>query len=333
MNKFGKIFVACAAMAAMAAPALAKDVTVYGSARFATFYEHVDAFQGNGNDTDLRFRNQGNARFGFRASDGPLGGQFEAGIGTGNIALRLLYGTYKFDAGTLLIGQAETPYNYLLPSVVMDDRGGFGFGVPYSSRRAQLRYTLGSGLYVAGMDPVGLPTVGETNNVYMPQLVVGFANKVTGFDYNVGVTGIFYEQNDFDVFAGMAYLISNIDLGAAKVTFTAHGGQNAGAFLLDRAVAAPRFEADNRRNVYNAGASLNVAVAGANVGGAYAYDKPEGLSSERDKWMAFANYPVRIAKGFVVVPEVAYYNVAPAAALHAGGRDNYFAGAKWQIDF
>ncbi len=352
MNKFGKIFVACAAMAAMAAPAFAKDVTLYGSARLATFYEHTDNVNVGGpgtDDTDLRFRLQGNSRLGMRASDGPLGGHVEFGTG---VNVRLLYGTYKFDAGTLLVGQAETPYNYLLPSVVLDDAGGYGYGVPYSSRRAQLRYTMDNGFYFAGMDPnapTGIPTAanlpdpistsGDDNNVYMPQLVVGFANKVDGFDYNVGVTGLWYERNDFDVVAGMAYIISNIDLGVAKVAVTAHAGQNAGAFLLNRGEGAPIFEPTNRRNVFNAGGSLAVNAFGANVGGAYAYDKPEGQSSDRDKWMAFVNYPVRLAKGFTVVPEFAYYNTSPRAAagvvagLHGGGRDAYFAGAKWQIDF
>ncbi len=173
------ILVLALVMAFAALPAFAQDKAdwaFYGSARMWTAWESVDdntpaqlsasgffpvaataarAFTYGGTPTDddeLAWLLQGNSRIGANVKWGNIGGRFEYGS-TPN--LRLLYGTWNFGAGTLLVGQDYGPYFYLVSGLCGpggQECNGIGFGSIYSGRTPQLKLIFG-GFQVALSSP------------------------------------------------------------------------------------------------------------------------------------------------------------------------------------
>jgi hypothetical protein len=175
------ILVLALVMAFAALPAFAQDKAdwaFYGSVRMWTAWEMVD------NDTPVQLSNsgffpvattaakaitygtetkdddelgwllQGNSRIGANVKWGNVGGRFEYGhSSTAN--LRLLYGTWNFGAGTLLVGQDYGPYFYLISGLCGpggQECNGIGFGSIYSGRNPQLKLIFG-GLQIALVSP------------------------------------------------------------------------------------------------------------------------------------------------------------------------------------
>jgi hypothetical protein len=81
---------------------------------------------------------------------GNVGGRFEYGHST-TANLRLLYGTWNFGSGTLLVGQDYGPYFYLVSGLCGPggaECNGIGFGSIYTGRTPQLKLIFG-GLQLA----------------------------------------------------------------------------------------------------------------------------------------------------------------------------------------
>jgi hypothetical protein len=101
-------------------------------------------------DDEMSYLLQGNSRIGANVKWGNVGGRFEYGhSSTAN--LRLLYGTWNFGAGTLLLGQDYGPYFYLVSGLCGPGGGecnGIGFGSIYTGRTPQIKLIFG-GLQVA----------------------------------------------------------------------------------------------------------------------------------------------------------------------------------------
>ncbi len=99
MKRFTFGLLAVAVALAMAIPAMA-DSSLYGSVRFATFYDTVNFADGtidaNGDDSDsdLTWNLNSNSRIGGKFTTGDIGGRFEYGTG---VNLRLLYGTWNLE--------------------------------------------------------------------------------------------------------------------------------------------------------------------------------------------------------------------------------------------
>ena len=114
MKKSIAILAAFALVAGFAVTATAADWSFYGSARMSTFSNSIseEASATGFDDTDTRWDIQTNARIGANVSAGDVGGRFEYGTSGGNANLRLLYGTWDFGGGELLVGQAYTPITF-----------------------------------------------------------------------------------------------------------------------------------------------------------------------------------------------------------------------------
>jgi hypothetical protein len=171
-----KLFILILALvfAFAALPAFAQDKAdwaFYGSVRMWTAWEKVDSdtppqlsSQGapgsffqvattkakaytiggdlNG-DGDLAWLLQGNSRIGANVKWGNVGGAFEYGSGPN---LRLLYGTWNFGPGTLLVGQDYGSYFYLVSNLCGpggQECNGIGFGSIYPGRVPQLKLIMG----------------------------------------------------------------------------------------------------------------------------------------------------------------------------------------------
>jgi hypothetical protein len=171
MKKTIVIFAALALVFVFAGTTMAADWSLYGSARFATFWENNDKDSPTNtsnsspaqDDSDLLWNNQGNIRFGGTATAGDIGGGYEAGFDGGEFYLRKLYGTWNFGSGELLVGQTYTPVvQFLSNQVGGGDADLLGTGAFYPGRQPMLQLSM-AGFKVALIKPnVGEPDTTAT---------------------------------------------------------------------------------------------------------------------------------------------------------------------------
>jgi hypothetical protein len=205
------ILVLALVMTFAALPAFAQDKAdwaFYGSVRMWTAWEMVDdntpaqlsssgffpvattaarAYTFGGvpeGDDELGWLLQGNSRIGANVKWGNVGGRFEYGHGGAANApsLRLLYGTWNFGSGTLLVGQDYGPYFYLVSGLCGpggQECNGIGFGSIYSGRNPQLKLIFG-GLQLALVSPATVASYQPTAVVpYTPQTLILNSNQTT----------------------------------------------------------------------------------------------------------------------------------------------------------
>jgi hypothetical protein len=185
MKKLIILFAALAMVAMFTASAMA-DASLYGSARFNTYSVHTDKeFNGTAfDDRDTEWKMGNLSRFGVIFKGDKVGGRFEmdarlggAGVaapdtntdgasGLGNMRLRLLYGTWDFGSGQLLLGQDYPLYNFAISGVAFTTGGLQQWGgVAYANPRvSQIRFTFGD-FKVAFLTPVTSHDGGGTYTV------------------------------------------------------------------------------------------------------------------------------------------------------------------------
>jgi hypothetical protein len=154
MKKLFILFIAAAMVATVTVPAMADaEWNFYGSARFATFRIDDDPdTTGVDADKDTQWEQQGNSRIGARVKfNDEIGGRFEMSDSFGK---RLLYGTYNFGGGELLIGQSYTPSTYFYSNSVYDGDGDLlGVGQFYEGRQQMIQLKFPFGLKIALISP------------------------------------------------------------------------------------------------------------------------------------------------------------------------------------
>jgi Gram-negative porin len=164
MKKLMGLLAVITMVGAFSATALA-DVSLYGSARFRSYYASVDnGVPGADKDKDLEWRMGHLSRFGANfksekitgifeldARAGSAGGtdDIERGDGAsklGAMRLRLLWGQWDFGAGKLMIGQNFPLYDVPV-SGINYYTGGLqkfgGMGYQFGPRSSQIRLTFG----------------------------------------------------------------------------------------------------------------------------------------------------------------------------------------------
>jgi len=214
------ILVLALVMAFAALPAFAQDKAdwaFYGQVRMWTAWESVDEDTPNQlsnsgffpvattsakaitygtqreGDDEFAYLLQGNSRIGANVKWGNIGGRFEYGS-TPN--LRLLYGTWNFGSGTLLLGQDYGPYFYLVSGLCGpggQECNGIGFGSIYSGRNPQIKLIFG-GLQFAIVKPgqvasygpsAGLIDALDNGTPINPQDPIAAANKPGDVDFTL----------------------------------------------------------------------------------------------------------------------------------------------------
>ena len=133
MKKFVVLLAALAMVLGFTASAMA-DASLYGSARFVTFWHDADDDYGSGlqdDDQDLEWQMGKLSRFGVNFKQGDITGKFEVdaragqlgsmnvedGSGSsyhGNIRLRHLWGAWDFGPGELCIGHRHSLFTYYI---------------------------------------------------------------------------------------------------------------------------------------------------------------------------------------------------------------------------
>jgi hypothetical protein len=267
----------------------------------------------------------------------------------------LLYGTWNFGSGKLLVGQDYNRYWLGSEQVHGDDNGNIGYGSLWDGRQPQIRVDMNNGFYFAAIQPTGNSAFAvagtvtndgnqETsdtagNDSYLPKLNLGYAGKAGNFSYNAGVVGQFYKNKAIDeqITALMGYFTGNAAFGATSLAFTTSYGQNVGNMGFTGRMS---YDAANAENVSGFEGMLQLSqklsdTMSANVGVGYTYDKSgaDGADAD-DKMLIFANMPIKLAKYVTVVPEVSYYDQLSETTTAADSDAKHWAvGAKWQIDF
>jgi len=375
MKKLFLFFVAAALIAAFSVPAVAGDAewNFYGSARMATFRidqskELAGVHTPADDDQDTQWTQQGNSRIGARVSNGDVGGRFEYGTG---INLRLLYGTWNFGAGTLLIGQTYTPVNVFISNQVFgSDTDMLNTGGIYDGRRPVIQVAF-AGFKVALVEPStagatglitgtpatvanigGVPTavpavpaaiVGGEVDTTLPKIELAYTFKTDMF--KVGVVGGYNsydvegDAKTYDVDSWVAGLWGAVNFGPAYVKANIYKAQNTGAYGLYEAGDDDfDFVGNKIKDMDTLG---YLAVAGAKLGDAFAVEAGYGKVSHEsdvvgekddDTSAYYVQATIGLAPGVFIVPEIGKIDYDKNHANAKEG-DQLYYGAKWQINF
>lgn len=342
---------------AFTVPLMAADWNFYGSVRMSTFYgdNDKDAGDDSGTDWDL----QGNARIGANVKvDEAIGGRFEFAVtdesvsaGKESVNTRLLYATYKSDAGTLLLGQSYTPladmfYSNQVYGWIAGDTDMLGVGQIWDYRRPLIMFST-KGLQIALVEVQTATALGSGGDVdvIIPKIELKYHFK---------------KDNVFaDIFGGyQSYKIEDIP-GASDETISAYtfgvgGGLNfgdayvkAGAYMARNAGQFGLLHITADDAVYAGGELIdNDTIGGLFVAGYKASDKiqleagvgyvasevDDSAYEKDDNMTYYVQATYNIYKGFFIVPEVGVVDYGDNSSGASQGKNTYF-GAKWQINF
>jgi len=344
----------------------AADWKFYGNARFATFYiqQGGDVPTNNTNvaDSDLEWALQGNSRIGAIVESGAVGGRFEFGASGGNANIRILYGTWDYGKGLLLIGQDFTPITSNISSqVVFTDQAMYNIGDPFAGRQPQFKWKIGE-FQLALIEPNIVPgsdIVGSTFNTdtdsLIPKIEIAYRH---GWDNSHIRFVAGYQTYDLVNASNQNVAIDSFlfgvhgksGFGAGHVTASVYYGQNLGTYGATESGRVsnihfdndlPRFEGNALKDSRTWVAALVFAWKfterfGFETGSGHRWMETDtSVSREQRSWVIYAQMPVMLASSFVVTPEVGYYDFG---ALEQGPSKQplghtFYAGAKWQINF
>ena len=258
MKKLFILFIAAAMVAAFTVPAAADaEWNFYGSARMTTFWVDDDPdVAGVDSDAGTVWAQQGNSRIGANVKfNDEIGGRFEMSDGFGK---RLLYGTYNFGGGELLLGQGYTPTTYFYSNSVYNGDGDLlNIGQFYEGRQPMIQLKFPFGLKVALVSPtagdyVQIPAtyfpapadnllltdaVNYDTDVTLPKIELSYGLKTDVFFVDVfgGYQTFDLESNvaglkDTDITSTIYGIGGGANIGPVYFKLGVHKGENLGDF-------------------------------------------------------------------------------------------------------
>ncbi len=354
-----KLFIIFAILC-LAAPAMAADWNFYGSARMTT-WANLEDNSANDDRNSLDMGLQGNSRFGakVKANDNGIGGKFEYGTG---VNLRLLYGTWDFGGGTLLLGQDYTPSNsgnaWISNQVWGVDNDLIWYGMPYIGRRAQIKLKA-AGFAFAMIEPVtplppgyevtGAGGISGSIESTFPMMETSYNYETDAFFVRpyLGYNTYIVQQTDGRDRTLNSWL-GGFTFGVTPGAFFFKGGafyaQNPSTYGISMetevntsydAATSEITDVDAFGFQVVAGFVVSDAVTIEVGGGMATYDEDldEDFSdreADATDWSIYGNTSITLAPGFFIVPELGYRD-----REDVGTNDNnaWYLGAKWQINF
>ncbi len=341
------------------------SINFYGSLRFQTFYNDTSNIDANtrlksdavGDDKGLRWDVAGNARFGTMVTKDKITGVYEIGLDDdASVYTRLIYATYNFGSGTVLIGQDFTPLGRIAYSnqVFGDDLDLTGWGAVYEGRTPQVRFMF-KGLEIALIEDKGsskLLKASDTGDVdvLMPKIEVRynfkqdnfFADVFGGF-FSFEVEDVVYDGvncGDETVNSWLVGLGGGVNLDPVYVRAQAYYARNARNFNLEHTDArGAKFDAtgdlvneDNFGAEFIVGTKIDKYTIEAGVG--YVSSEWDESGSKADNAMSYyLNAVVPIYGSFFVVPEIGVLDYLDGRDGKDEDKDLVYVGAKWQINF
>jgi len=289
--------------------------------------------------------------------------------GDGGVNTRRLYGTWKFtDDAFLKVGKDYSPVtDFISNQWFGGDNDLLGEGNFYGRRPAGL--TLGVGNFeIAFLTPsygadVGTTATGINGSTggdpdsyiprfeasYMAKLGAGYIKPFAGLQYyTVSTNGIGNVNDDLDVMSYVAGISTSWNIGAVSLGGQVSYGMNQGAVTgwatgsNARAASSPYLSTSGRnlKDVYTLQAMFVPALkftdtlrfeAGIGYRQDNADDAP-GYSQKDELWVTYLQAMVTMAPGVFLCPEVGYYDYMDGVNGNSQGQQ-WYAGAKWQIDF
>lgn len=357
---------AAGALTALAIPAMASEFNFYGSARMSTFWNTVDtkaAGINKGSTTDFDEHMNATSRLGVNATNGDMTGKIEIGLKEGGNGLytRLMYGSYKFGFGKVLLGQDYNNYYLISNQVALDDNVNNNYGSLWDGRQPQIKVTLDNGLYFSAIQPSTNTSGGNNaaNENYLPKLNVGYEGKAGNFAFGAGVVGQAFKQtvaaagavpelND-SVTSLLGYFHGTLKLDALELKANIGVGQNTGdmGFTNANATATNKYvsktatssgkDTTSYEGYIQASYTLSPALK-LNAAFGYAADDNDTYYNTDNRMQVYVNAPIMLGKGFSVTPEITYQDQLDQAGTKGGtkpldGDKSYIVGAKWQMDF
>jgi len=304
----------------------------------------------------------GQVELALRATNGGDGG--DDGVRT-----RLAYGRWQFsDTASLKVGKDYSPVtdNNMSNQVFDADNNLEGTGLFYGRRPAYIGLYIGN-LEFAALTPIYGNQTGTTDvgingatggdpDAYYPKFEAaytfkfnsGYVRPKAGFQwYKVEENGIGNVNKDLDVYAYVLGASSQVNIGAFYVNAEIDWGANwsspnwfSGSNAASSSLPYLSPDGDDVRNVYSwsgllvGGLKLSDTLK-FEAGGGYRSDNAKnapGFSQPDDSWIAYAQAVVTLAPGVYIIPEVGYYDFMDGVNGDNQGYQ-WYAGAKWQIDF
>jgi hypothetical protein len=345
-------------------PALANDWAFYGRAHMDTYWVDQDkeaiSSTAKFDDSDLDWSLDSTTYIGAKvATDYGIGGRFE--YGTSSTAdIRLLFGTWNFGAGTLLVGQDYCP-SFFGCGECNQTPTFLSHGL-YTGRRPQIKVTMG-GLQLAAIengaggsteldDATGTAlTFGDTD-VSLPKLEAKYSmnvgpaalNVVGGYQTfdNVDQTGA--AEKEYSVDSWVVGLGASVGFGPATIRGNVSMSQNPSNYGLGYLEKLyPRLSASNQvLDVDGMGWLIDVGYAVSDnlrVDFGYGQGKLEIDEAGVKEEDTFGTYHIfacfTLAKGMCLQPEYSvkdYDECKDGTTTTDEGKKTYI-GLRWKIDW
>jgi hypothetical protein len=304
----------------------------------------------------------GHIELGLKGSDGS-----DIDVGT-----RRAYGVWKFaDNASLKVGKDYSPVTRFISSQVFaTDDGLLGSGNFYGKRPGMIGLQIGGFEIAAITNPLStssytynsttgaigttsISPAGSDPDWNVPKLEASWMLKFGSFDirpfggfqYFKISDGVSALQDDLDVYSYVVGLDSMINIGAFFIGAQGAYGQNWDNANWANARAGT---IGSKATINDKGDDINDAtswtlmlVAGLKftdtltfeVGAGYRNDDTDLKGADNDAmWQIYGNATITLAPGVYIIPEVGYLDKMD----NINGKDEgyqWYAGAKWQIDF
>jgi hypothetical protein len=340
-----------------AGTALAADWNFYGSSRVTVQSSTQDKdLTGTGNDySTTGFFQQGNSRIGANVAAGDVSGRFEYGNSGGNANIRLLYGTWNFGSGKMVVGQLYNPTYYGLSNQVLTgggDNGLAGFGAPFS-RRDAIEFHFG-GFKIAAVEPSAPGSAGAgytATRGTIPKLEAAYNGAFGPVNLHLSGGMNTWESynpttnNGKSVTSWVGQVMAKYNAGPFMVGGSFYYGSNLGNYgwnvapdgdATAKVVAGEFKDTTSMAFTVVVGFTINDMMG---VEGGYGYNVnsyDDGYSKDDDNaMMYYVQLPLTLADGVFIIPEVTIADHADdvvAGAKVKGGKETLL-GAKFQINF
>jgi len=370
MKKF-IIFVAAVAMVGSFVATAMADVSLYGSARFRTYYADTSTdTPGAFDDGDLEWRIGHLTRFGASFKSDKIIGKFEmdaraGGAGStgniesdsgasrlGNMRLRQLWGQYDFGTWKFMVGQNYPLYDAVVSGINYYSGGFQKFGgIAYDvARTSQMRFTINN-LRIAFLptdtSQGGVGPYTADTDIILPKLEVrydmkadwGVLNFIGGYQTYKAVDSF---DQDKTISSWVAGIRGKFNFGAAYLNAALTYRQNGGNYGVWTTVnESATFDGNDVQDTTAWGGvlALGFKINDSNtVEASYGYVKSEfDLPGDwEDKKQAFGlMWKYTVAPGFYIVPEFIYQdNMSTTySGFDTDNGDVTILGVWWRIDF
>jgi hypothetical protein len=293
------------------------------------------------------------------SNTGQVGGEANGSNGgDGHVNARRAYGVWKFaDNASLKVGKDYSPVSNLVSGQVFgDDAGLLGNGDFYGKRPGQIALQIGDFEIAAITNALKASPgpAGSDPDWNLPKLEARYTFKAGmfelipfgGFQYFKVSDDTSALTDDLDIYSYVVGGVARVNIGAFYIAAEGAYGQNWNnanwsTGLNPGSATASSATLDGTDDVNDSTSWQALGLAGLNftptlkfeAGFGYRYDDGDVSGQDDiDSWCAYGQVVATLAPGVYLVPEVGYI----AKGDNFTGDDTgyqWYAGAKWQIDF